>query len=288
MIGRLSAAAGLLGLLSLPTPVHAQSTPNAAAVVRSIYVTATDGKGMPIRDLKPEDFVVKEGGKPREVRKAEPAAARIHLALMLEERLTADGPVRNALFEFMKRMQPTAEIALMTVGMRTVAVADYTSDLNALVAAINKFGLNPQQTSNVIEGVLTVAGQLERQKAERPVMVMISASGGQAEGGNPQQVLTQLRQSGATFYAVALTGGGDNQDREQVLLDGAKQSGGRRVDIAGTANAGKALQQIADDLAAQYLVTYELPEGVKREQRVSVSTPRRGVSLRAPTALPDR
>ena len=72
------------------------------------------------------------------------------------------------------------------------------------------------------------------------------------------------------------------------LLDGAKQSGGRRVDIAGTANAGKALQQIADDLLAQYLVTYELPAGTKREQRLNVSTTRHGVSLRAPTAIPDR
>jgi VWFA-related protein len=276
--------------MSLAVTVQAQAPPAQAdaAVVRTVYVTATDGKGVAVRDLKPADFVVKEGGKERAVSKAEPATARMRLALMVEERLTADGPVRQALFDFMKRMQPAAEIALMTVGMRTATVVDYTGNLDALVTALNQFSLNPQQTSNVMEGILSVSSQIERQKAERPVMVVIAASGGQVEGGNPQQVLTQLRQSRATFHAVALMGGGDNQDREQVLLDGAKQSGGRRVDIAGTANAGKALQQIADDLLAQYLVTYELPAGTKREPRLNISTPRHGVSLRAPTAIPDR
>lgn len=287
MSGRFRLFAGLFGLLLLTT-VHAEHGRRAAApIVRTIYVTATDGKGTPVPDLKTTDLLVKEGGKERVVLKAEPATARIHLALMVEDRLTADGNVRKALFEFMKRMQPTAEMALMTVGLRTATVADYTTSVDTLVGAINQFSLNPQQTGNVVEGILTVAGQLERQKSERPVIVIVSFSGGALEGGNSQQVLGQLRQSGATFSAVTLNGG-ENQDRERVLGDGAKQSGGRRVDIPGTASAGKAFQQIADDLSSQYVVSYELPDGVKRDPRVNVSTTRRDVTLRAPTAVPDR
>ena len=81
---------------------------------------------------------------------------------------------------------------------------------------------------------------------------------------------------------------GDESGREQVLGDGAKQSGGRRLDVV-TANAiSKALQQIADDLAAQYVITYALPDGVKPDRRLSITTDRKGISLRAPGALPDK
>ena len=35
----------------------------------AVYVTVTDGNGMPVPDLAPDDFTVKEGGKEREIAK---------------------------------------------------------------------------------------------------------------------------------------------------------------------------------------------------------------------------
>ena len=81
---------------------------------------------------------------------------------------------------------------------------------------------------------------------------------------------------------------GDESGREQVLGDGAKQSGGRRTDVVSTGSIPKALQQVADDLAAQYVVTYALPDGVKPDRRFSITTDRKGLSLRAPAGLPDK
>ena len=54
---------------------------------RTVYVTVTDSKGAPVPDLTAANFKVKEGGKDREIVKAEPAKTRPHLALMVEERL---------------------------------------------------------------------------------------------------------------------------------------------------------------------------------------------------------
>ena len=50
----------------------------------------------------------------------------------------------------------------------------------------------------------------------------------------------------------------------------------------------KALQQIAADLSAQYVLQYALPDGVKPDRRLNVSLKRRGVSVRAPSLVPDR
>ena len=80
----------------------------------------------------------------------------------------------------------------------------------------------------------------------------------------------------------------DHAGREQVLGDGTRQSGGRRIDVTTTNAMPKALQQFANDLLAQYAITYALPDGVKPDRRLNVSVKRRGVSLRAPSVIPDR
>ena len=110
-------------------------------IVRTVYVTVTDGQGSAVPDLGPDDFTLKEGGKEREVIKAQPATARMRLTVMAEERLLGDGSVRLGLFEFMKRLQPTAETAFITIGLRNTTVVNYTTDLSAIVAGIN--GLPP-------------------------------------------------------------------------------------------------------------------------------------------------
>jgi hypothetical protein len=87
---------------------------------------------------------------------------------------------------------------------------------------------------------------------------------------------------------ISSAGTADDTGREQVLDDGPRQSGGRRVDVRATSAMPNALQQIADDLLAQYAITYALPDGVKPDKRLSVSLKRRGVSLRAPSTIPTR
>ena len=271
----------------------------AQATVRTVYVTITDGKGAPVPDLTAADFKVKEGGKDREVVKAEPANTRPHLALMVEERLAPDTQTRVGLFEFVKRINGAAEISLITVGLRNNTLVPYVTDPNTLLKAINELSLNPQPTSNLTEGINDIARIFEKEHPERPVIVVVGFSGGQAGGASANNVLTTLRQSAAKLYAVTfgppstnnsndLSTMADTSSREQVLGDGARQTGGRRTDVVTTANITKALQQVADDLAAQYVISYALPDGVKPDRRFSISTERKGLTLRAPAAIPDK
>jgi hypothetical protein len=269
----------------------------ADAAERTVYVTVTDGQGAAIKDLTAADLVVKEGGKEREIVKAAPAAAKMRLTLAVEERLMADMAVRQGMFAFMKRLIDTAEIRLVTIGLRNTTAADYTGALDALVVAINKLTLNPRPESNVGEGVLEVASELATARVDRPVLVVLAIAGGQS-GVEPRTVLDKVRQSSVTMSAVTLAGGGteaggvgtmaDQSGREQILGDGPKQSGGRRIEVPSTGAFPKALLQVADDLLAQYVVTYTLPDGVKPDKRFGINSKRKGVTLRAPSAIPDK
>ncbi len=289
-------ASAIIGF-TIATPAPSPRPGAAAALAKTVYVTVTDRKSEPLTDLTAADFSVKEEGKQCEIVKAAPASARMRLALLVEDRLMADSSVRVGVFEFLKRIAGHAEVALIGVGLRNTTVADYTTNLGTLVRAINGFTLNPSKDSNLAEAVLEIARGLSERRAERPVIVAVAISGGQA-GVEPQAVLDKLRDSGATMYAVTfgdtaspatpLGELGDESGREQVLGDGPRQSGGRRLDVHSTGAVPKALQQVAGDLLAQYSITYALPDGVKPGTRVSISVKRKNVLLRAPSVVPAR
>ena len=289
-----------LCLVALLFAIAARLAPvSAAPLIRTIYVTVTDKSGAKVPDLTAADFAVKEGGKAVEIVKVEPATGRMHLAIMIEEPLAPDASVRQAMLDFIRRVQPSAEISLISVGLRNTTVVGYTQSIDALVGALNQFTVSPQPTSNLMESVLAIGKEFEKQQPDRPVIVAIVVSGGQAGGASADEVLSQLRQSGAGLYTVTLGGAqgagsgqlgsmGDESGREQVLGDGPKQSGGRRVEVSVTSQTSKALQQVADDLLSQYVIKYALPSGVKPDKRVNVSLSRKGLAFRAPSGIPDR
>ena len=154
----------------------------AAAITRTVYVTITDDKGAPVPDLTAANFKVKEGGKDREIIKAEKATTKPHMAIMLEERLMGDTQTRMGLFEFVKRMNGVAEMSLITSGLRNTTAVPFTSDANLLLKGINELTLNPQPTSNLTECIGDMAKEFQKDKPQRPVMVVVAFSGGQAGG----------------------------------------------------------------------------------------------------------
>jgi hypothetical protein len=110
-----------------------------------------------------------------------------------------------------------------------------------------------------------------------------------------------LQNSGALFYVVAVariaplnpSSVPTAKDRpsdllehqldiNRVLGDGPKQSGGRRMEIGGLGGMIPELQGVAAELRYQYQITYLVPAGEKLNQKLNVSTKRRGVSVRAP------
>jgi VWFA-related protein len=303
--GRLVNLTRVIGLLAAfaTTPFVAGSVPQP--IVRTVYVTVTDANGAAVPGLTAADFTITEGGTERPMQKAAPATARMHLTVMAEERL-ANASVRTGIFEFARRLQPFAETALIAIGHRTVSLVDYTTDVDAIAAGLRRFSLIPQAQSNFTEAVLDISQKVERQRPERPVIVVVVKANNWDGGASAKDVLDHVRQSGALLYAVAIVDSpstgepfptvGESGDRlvaepthrEEVLEGGTKQSGGRLMEVTATAGVPKALQQIAADLSAQYVIQYTLPDGVKRDRRVTVSLNRAGVSLRAPSLLPDR
>jgi len=288
----------LLSLASIGPLVPAPAVA-AAETSRTVYVTVVDNEGRPVTGLTPADFVLKESGKERAIVSVEPAKEKARLALMIEVTMTPFIGVRQGLADFVVRMCPTAEIALIVVANRAETVVDYTSDVDALIAGIKNLSLSRQQRSTMVpEGVAEVARALERSRPARPVIVLLAFEMPSESSDLPHNILNQIARSRATFSVVATEAGpaaaagvgtlADSAVRAQVMGEGPKQSGGRTIEVSALTAFPARLQQIADDLLGQCLITYTLPDGVKPSDRLAVTLKRKGAILRSPTRVSDQ
>jgi hypothetical protein len=262
--------------------VSAVSVSAAGPTTRTVYVTVVDDNGQAVRGLTPADFVVKESGKEREIASVAPASEKSRLALMVEYPLVGQQYVRQGLAEFVVRMCPSAEIGLFMVSQRAEKMVDFTSDPEVLIDGIRKLPISQARVSAAVpDGVFEVAKQLEKAKPARPAIVLATTEQGLATA-DPEFILSQIAKSKAQFWAVSVgTGSGS-----MGIGDGPPQSGGRRVPIMTLASFQTGVQQVADDLSSQYLITYTLPDGVKTSDRITVSLKKPGATLRAPNRVP--
>jgi hypothetical protein len=273
----------VLACSAILADASAVSVSAAGPTTRTVYVTVVDDNGRAVTSLTPADFVVKESGKEREIASVAPASEKMRLALMVAYPLLGQTNVRQGVAEFIGRMCPSAEIALFMITQRAEKMADFTSDPNVLVDAIRNMPLSQSAASAIVpDAIVEVAKQFEKAKPARPVIVLVTTEQGLA-AEDPEFILSQIAKSKAQFWAVSVGAGGSGS---LSIADGPQQSGGRRISIPTLTGSQTGLQQVADDLSSQYLITYTLPDGVKTSDRISVSLKKPGATLRAPSRVP--
>ena len=85
----------------------------------------------------------------------------------------------------------------------------------------------------------------------------------------------------------------DENNRNAVLGEGPRQSGGRRHELTAATGLSRALESVASDLINQYTLGFE-PQRDGRDHQIRVEVPGRGVRVRArrvyvgPAAPPEK
>jgi VWFA-related protein len=274
-------------------------------------VSATDKQGIAVTDLQASDVEIKEGGKVREIVSAAPATIPLRIALLVADQGT--GAFQLGLGRFMQRLLGHAEFQLVSVIVQPETLVDFSHNGPDLSAALARLGPRGRQQGGQLMEAIQDATTAVQHDGRRPVIVVVRLGGEAASALSADDVREQLRKSGAMLYVVSAAGAqaaapsqargtdalsvqqGQFRDAElaegafnlaAVLGDGAKESGGHHDQVIATTHA-KALEQLADELLHQYEITYTLPDGVKPSDRLSVSSKRKGVTLRAPSRLPN-
>jgi len=276
---------------------------------KTIYVTVLDNKGAPITDLGPAELEAKAGGKAMEIVRMQPGQMPFRIAVIVSDAGT--GGFQQGLANFMQKLLGQAEFSLISVIGQPEVVSDYSSEGAVLKEAVRRVGprgrargVGAQLMEAIQEATRSVADD-----GRRPVILVLRAGGEAATTLEGDQIREDLRKSGAVLYVVSTVGAqrppassartgisseqaqmqdADNANNAlniaQVLGDGSKESGGRHDQVISTTLV-PALERVADELLSQYSVTCVLPAGVKPNDKLSISTKRKGARIQAPARL---
>ncbi len=260
-------------------------------------------------DLTAAEVEVKEDGKTRAVLKVEPMSEPLSVALLLDDRGSDINEIRASLAAFVSRVQGRAEVSLVSVVPTTLKIFDYTSSAPAMMSGIQRLVWRAGPAGGlVLSAVADAADELKRREVARPAIVVVTFEGEESRSHKPAStILAALERSGATLHVVsvgqptmrkmnraAVESGGvqgdewtvDQANRNAVLGDGPRQSGGRRHELTVASGLPKALEEVADDLLNQYAIVYDGATDTKPSRKLSVSVKRRGVAVRAPSRIP--
>jgi hypothetical protein len=260
-----------------------------------------------VSDLTALDVTVREGGRERAITDVSPAKDRLRVAVVVDELLAPDPTIRRATFALAQRLAEAGDLALYLVGQQSRQVVDYTTDLSRFAAALNAFPIRAQYPGTIVQALRDIARD-QRSREGRRVIVAIAPEIPQASTVTAEAVFNELRDGGTALYAATFAGwrtrpgtlveqpatrleGGDltqEVERDRVLNDGPRQSGGFRVTSTRIDDLAAALGRMADDLLHQYRVTYELAPGTRADGRVSIGARRKGLTVRGPSRVAER
>jgi len=282
----------------------------SAGQSRTIYVSVTDKTGTAITDMQAADFEVKDGGKASAIVSVAPAQIPLRIALLVADQGT--GAFQLGTGRFMQKLLGHAEFSLYSIIVQPEKLIDFSHDGAELSAALKRLGPRGRETGSaqLLEAIQEVTKEVQHED-RRPAIVVMRLGGEGPTTLNGNDVREALRKSGAVLYVVSAAGAqasappqargtdavsvqqGQIRDQEmtdgqfalnQVLGDGAKESGGRHDQVVTTTHA-KAVEQVAEELLHQYEIKYSLPDGAKPSEKISVSTKRKGVTIHAPSRV---
>jgi hypothetical protein len=198
--------------------------------------------------------------------------------------------LRDGLAAFLERMRGRAEIGLITVGDRPTVLAPYTTDTEVLNKQVRRIFPRTNSGAYLLDAIVDASKALAKREATRPVILAITFEGVEHSNVHHDTVLKELAKSGAALHVIAIGTPSSSLDDEMrtrglVLSEGTVRTGGRRDQVLANSGIPDKLKQAADELLNQYVVTYGRPEKLIPPEKITVTTTRPNVTVRARTRV---
>ena len=262
-----------------------------------IYAEVIDGSGVPVTDLRPEEFRVTEDGRVLEVVAAQLGTAPMRVALLVDNgviigRRQAMGPLRDGVAGFLETLAPEHPVSLSTIGGHIGWRVDFTTDRAALLASALEMH-SDSGSVRFLDGIRETWDRRFDGDEAWPVFVAILTDANETSAFMNENrfngFVADLRAAGVMVHAVLWTSRARRTTASLVstglALNLVHNTGGRYVAIATATAYGQTLRQLAADMTAhhravskRYRVLYEAPD--EPGTRISVSVLRPGLDVR--------
>lgn len=264
-------------------PVSAQS-PNRD---HTVFVSAVDSKGEPVENLDADAFVVREDGVRREVLRVSRANEPMDVAILIDNSAAVARDVtrfRAGLKEFVMRMAPGNKVAIIGLASRPTILVDYTDDMERLNEGVGLFAM-PDSGMTLLDAIRETTLGLTKRETPRAVIVPVITDGPEFSNRYADDLIKGLVAARVSMHAVTVGLFPFNNDqpvRERLLLleTGTRDTGGQRISLLNAMGIEAALPRLARELLSQYKVVYSRPESLIPPKKVTVSSGRKGLTVR--------
>jgi Ca-activated chloride channel family protein len=265
-----------------------------AAVRVDVLVTS---RGVPVRGLTAEDFVVKDNGVAQRVGVVDRTALPATVVLALDRSASVSGrklaQLRAAARVLLSELRPRDEAALLAFDYRIERLHEPTTDKEAISRALER--LEPGGASSVIDALYL---SLKRHWGTGlPLVVLFTDGQDTASWLENEDVLRAARESSTLVHVVGTDGSGLRLARSTrgagfgpvfaepgyvYLLRRAAETTGGSYWAVESEDLESTFRRVLEAANERYVLSYE-PQGVARAglHQLVVSVRRRGVEVRA-------
>jgi hypothetical protein len=239
--------------------------PSQATAGRVLLAAVVDGRNRPVVDVGADDFVVTEGGQPRDV-------LDVHVADYPVVVLIDDGPEQPATPAF-AAMKAAVGRFISRIGQRPVAVgtlsrpesllATFDDERAEVLALVERLTVEPSDPAP-LQAVAEAAQLLRGMGVPFSAIVIVTSRTVDTTDARSAERLPSILESGATIHVVAGRSrkGDDTAPTAPDLLRGlADQTRGQYTGIFATASYAIALDRLADRMATELMIEYLVPPG---------------------------
>lgn len=256
----------------------------------AVPVSVTDANGNPVRNLKAEDFVLEEDGKPQPVQSlGEPGKTPIELALLFDVSKSVRSRFdfeREAAGRFLQEALKRGDaVTIFAIG-RTPQIAFARTD-NAERAIAGIKTIEPTEESTAFfDTVVKASRHLQDTSNPETRRVVVALSDGEDTSSQRfvlNDALREVQRAEAVFYAINPSGPSIFLNKisvrgNQGMQKMAEESGGMAFLTDKVEDLQKVFSQITAELQAQYLLGYYSPNETRdgKFRRISVRVPKQG------------
>jgi Ca-activated chloride channel family protein len=262
--------AAALAVVALPLTLAARQVFRAATDMVILSVTVTDAHGHPIPDLAQNEFQVLEDGVPQTIELFTRDPQPISLSLLIDASTSMEDKLtiaREAAIGFTKHLGPKDVEQVIAFNDEIDIRQTFTNDIPTLERAIQN--VHASGSTALYTAIYVALSELSGERAQlvqpgdirRQAIVVLSDGEDTTSLLKYEDVLERSNRSDVAIYAIGLrdpkeAGRPPSGRSEFALRSLAQSTGGRLFTVDDVAALPQIYNQIADELATQYVMGY--------------------------------
>jgi VWFA-related protein len=264
----LPVVAVLGGVVAAQSPAPKPPAFRSAIELTTVTATVVDQHGSLVAGLPREAFTLFEDGEEQTITQFTNARVPVSLAVLLDVSDSMYGQrlqdAREAVSRFVEdSLQRGDEFTIIAFNHRQKVLTPWTNDPETAAKVMRP--LQPFGSTAIYDAIFAALPLAETRNRQRVALLVISDGADTASDLSLRDVRSALLRNDAFVYAIAIDAPGRRPINAPInstaLQEITNQTGGRTAVVHSSGDLSTALDEIATELASQYLIGYTSPKG---------------------------